>query len=233
VTNSEEKVYIITGLPRSGTSVVAGIVQRLGIPMNLPEHRLRQDGHNATGYHENLAFVNPAVAATNTRSFLQILDAMNKTNSNHSFLLDGNKLYTQAVARMFTAYDIWGVKDPRFCIPELLTELIYVLEEFTARENIKVVLTARNMKSVANSLIDVIRKIDEIELVFDGVYNTILKSYGNLVDMIISHNLDFHVINYDNLVVSPVSEIHEISEFCGVKTTQKAIDFVDQKLKRF
>ena len=234
---NNKKAFIVTGLPRSGTSAIAGVLHNLGINM-LPKNNIRRDQYNSKGYFENIAVVNVNITTTDSRTFKTFVSAMDKSNKGHSFKLPTELAYTQCINQMILTNSVFGVKDPRFVLPGLLEGFINTLKDHIDRENIKIILTKRNITSTIKSLKS-IRDNDFSSYSDNDLFTILSERWLNTLDMI-EDDLGFFVcggnlgiFGYSELVEDPEYTVSEIARFCDVPVTQAALDFVDPDLKRY
>ena len=227
---NHKKAFIVVGLPRSGTSLVAAILDTLGIPMESQKTN-RSDRFNATGYFENMRFANVSVMATHTRTFLDIYNVIDTKINDF-----GSGLYDQAIFDMNKKFDVWGVKDPRLCFPELFSALT---ESLSAQvDEIYVVVVSRNLVSVTESFCHVVEQISDTNLPFDKVYQKLLSlqmSFGRcMFSKNVYDNFSYMTtVNYETLVNNPSKEISKLANFCGIPSNGSAIELVKKSLKRF
>ncbi len=99
---------VVPGMHRSGTSMVAGVLQRLGVFMG--EHLQGADSSNAKGHYEDLEFqaINKAILAAAGGSW--------RHPPSHEAIMSVTKYDRQMadlVARRDAEHELWGWKDPR------------------------------------------------------------------------------------------------------------------------
>ena len=232
---NKNNVLVVTVLPRSGTSAIAGVLHHLGIDMirGKINNEPRKDKYNSKGYYENMAVVNLNVRTTNTRTFNEMVEAIDISNGGHVFEFATELAYVQSVAKMSLNAGPCGVKDPRFILPGLLEKFVAELKDHFYPENIKIIVTKRSILSTIDSLKS-IKGIDLSSYSDDDLYDILSNGWINAVARI-DENLgcDFNVFDYDELVRNPPYVIGEIAEFCNVPIVKEAINFIDPSLKRF
>lgn len=126
-------MIFVLGPHRSGTSLVAGMLDRLGVYMG-PSWA---DEHNPTGYFEDRRFL-----------------AFHKQLVGYWWhplvngVTDAQKLAYRRLLRRRLSYDLHGVKDPRLC---LLADMLIPLAG--AQYDIKIVNVNRNVEAAVRSLV--------------------------------------------------------------------------------
>ena len=224
-----KKLYIVTGLPRSGTSLVAGILHNLGVDM-LNGQSVRQDSRNPTGYFEQMQVVNINANLTNSKSFVGVLESADKINSGHVFDVIPD-VYNNTLHNMFEKdSNLIGTKDPRFCFHQLLSAFLTAVQVYISLENVKVLLAYRDIFSIAKSMMSVDEKVVESNL---DIPSVLLQTYVDTIRLLIDESCDYKLISYERLVFFPRDSVQQIADFCDVPITPQAISLVDQKLKRF
>jgi hypothetical protein len=102
----------IVGMHRSGTSMVAGVLEALGVNFGPREELLPANHANLTGYYENLRVlhINDALTAANGLHWrtLPVISSLRKVEGIQEYIQS-----VEAVAKSFETSSIWGVKDPR------------------------------------------------------------------------------------------------------------------------
>lgn len=197
-------IWIVAGMHRSGTSLVAGLLHNTGIHFGDDKTFLAADKANTTGYFENTEFkgLNDAilgkykVKAWNT----EIPTPKNAGRYN---------IKVQNILQRYNeAYENWGAKDPRFC-------LTWQAWNFDPEHTI-FIIPYRNPLEVANSLFkrdklpiekglalwniynQRILKTQEYFEVLTVNYNNVLQGTEfpdtkNLTDLTMRHNLAYNI----------------------------------------
>lgn len=123
---------IVLGCYRSGTSAVAGVLQRLGVFMGSEFDN--PSSANPTGYYEDL-------------EFKRLYDQLSEGKEVEGFL--------DVLGRMRDVeYSIWGVKDPQLCI--LLHKFVYLL-----KTDHRIISTVRDKEDICKSLARVMKTGEE------------------------------------------------------------------------
>ena len=126
-------VVCVLGMHRSGTSLVAGTLAKLGIQLGPDRHLMRPGPDNPTGYweHQSLADVNDAILTKLGGSWHQIPTF--PAGWSRTPELDGLRRQARAIVEKdFGSERLWGWKDPRACLTlpfwqALLPPMRYVL----------------------------------------------------------------------------------------------------------
>ncbi len=108
-------IVVVIGMHRSGTSMLAGILDKLGVCMGPNgESNERQAKHNASGYYEDDDFLNlnERILTRSERGWADIPDPLRLGSACASFQGPAIELVQ---ARMATN-EVWGWKDPRTCL---------------------------------------------------------------------------------------------------------------------
>ena len=136
-------IVIATGMHRSGTSALAGLLHTNGIVMGENEHfKPRPKKQNVKGFFENFRFrsLNDKILEYNdyrVKSFSPIIPIINFTNEH----VDEGR---QLIKEYSNKYENWGWKDPRTCLT-----LNFWLPLCT---NVYVVISRRSYKAIGYSM---------------------------------------------------------------------------------
>lgn len=108
------RCIVVMGLPRSGTSLIAGILHRLGVDMG-SGHLTRANRHNPLGYYEDARW----------QYLSRRLLGMGYWPKLHEDLLSDVVAGWQKLAEKCSASPLWGFKDVRtaFLLEDLLPHL--------------------------------------------------------------------------------------------------------------
>ena len=222
--------FLVMGLPRSGTSMVAGVLHNLGVWMG--EEFVPHESANENGFFENLVLVRYHSTATQTNTFDQIIDVWDKVQTGEKYhLVSGQRsMYEFEIDNYDNNYLNWGFKDPRLCIPNLMENFISAAKK---RHDIKIIFVSRHPSSVVKSLMSVMRseKRNEAE-----IYKLVVLMQKNVQSRIMETGLPNIWFNYDNFIKNKYSCINKIMYFTKVgnySDMKHAIQFVDSGLKRF
>jgi hypothetical protein len=133
----------VVGMHRSGTSMVASVLQTLGVQFGAEEELLPANQSNLAGYYENkrILAINDALMAANSLTWRTLPAITSKQK------VEGADEYLSAAdtfSKRFEDGPLWGVKDPR---------LSFFLPFWkAAAPSSSVVICVRNPASVALSL---------------------------------------------------------------------------------
>jgi len=226
---NNQKFYIVTGLPRSGTSLVAGILHNLKIDM-ISGHAIRKDSRNTMGFFERSQVVNVNAMLTNSKTFIGVVESAEKVSNGYLFDVRSN-IYNIVIDDIFVKKgNHIGVKDPRFCYPQLLDIFTNSLLRHIPLENIKVLLTYRDIFSIIDSLASI---DDDIPADKPTMIPYLLDIYLSTLKFVIEKQYRFKIVSYERLVADRQKGVQEIADFCDVPIMSQAVSLVDQKLKRF
>ncbi len=201
------RCIIVLGVPRSGTSTVAGTLHRLGVNMGAG-HLQRADRLNSRGYYEDMRWqrVNKAIAGS--RYTTKYLDEI----ADHH--LDE---YRAVIAKCNTR-PLWGVKSPRVCFT--LHHILPLLAE--AGIESRMVIVKRDMAAVIAS----IKRHSEIA--YSGRLRltaeeatSLMQSWQGAFDAQIANFVGpTHIINYEEMLREPYLETIALTEFVFNGLTQ-------------
>lgn len=228
----ESTCVIVYGLPRSGTSAVAGVLKRLGVCMGT--HFTDADDRNPGGYYEDLLYTSFHASITGTSSF----DGMHRTmmavcagkifhwHEVHDRL---DSYYRRIISMSVKGSNLWGVKDPRFCFPDILKDFATIASEYA---NVYLIIVRRNIFDTTNSFRSV---IDKTKDTIDYEKTLLAISYlSGMRDQIYrDSNVSKGIINYEDLVARPQKCIEKMADFLDVPVTEEAIDFIDPEFHHF
>ncbi len=143
---AKKKIVCITGMERSGTSMVARIVNLLGVYLGGRDDLIMETDYNQKGCWENKTFLNISDEILkrfggDTHSMPDFPDGWINDPRIADLVAEARK----TIAREFSKKDVWGWKDPRCCLvmpfwQNLLPEINYII-------------CIRNPSDVANSLV--------------------------------------------------------------------------------
>ena len=220
---------LLLGVPRSGTSCVAGVLWRLGVDMG-SGHLQPADRSNPGGYYEDLRWqkLNKALAG--------IRYGVNRPTE----ITDEQKAKYHHLAKKCEADakrhgQIWGFKNPRAC--------------FTAHfiwphlEDVRLVVTTRKAEHSAQSIQrhSQVAYKGGLRMTFDEA-----EAYIRTFALALQHKISLfegpiHTISYTNLLNETTKEIAALEEFCyeGLDTAptypqfQDACAWVNRKMDHY
>jgi hypothetical protein len=204
-------VVVVLGLKRGGTSVTAGIVHRLGIPMG--ERFPPPASANPDGFFEDVDFVSTLDRVT---SGAVVADGrILRCN------LDAYRQLQQLIKERSEKYELWGLKS---------FALNYVLPHFTAMCDPAVVRVLKVERSFAETVESLSvhlnipperAKNDQA----DCLYNT-EKTYNR-------HPGPKMILSYRDLLANPEGKVREIAGWLGVPYKPEAAALVRSDRKHF
>jgi len=205
---------IVTGMHRSGTSLVAHLISRMGIHMG---KRFRDpDQWNTRGYFEDLDFVEF------NRSMLQDAGGNWKHPPIRKDLdrvwLKHKSHLIHLIKQRDLEHRNWGFKDPRACLL-----LRYYLE---LMPQMWVVVSIRDLKETTASL-----EKREVEKKRDSVdWLTLMEEYQRcLLDVVVNENVYYHIVQYEGLVGDRsvrLQESYQLSRFLGMIYDERILSCV-------
>lgn len=205
--------FIVAGPPRSGTSLVAGLLHRLGVSMGDERSFLPANQHNPTGYFEDSHFV-----------FLNdmILDkagGMVWTPPPRFEVESAGRHFSDEVERRVGARateEPWGWKDPRNCL---------TLPAFLPHCSPKVIICHRDPCLIAES----ITKMND-EIGYNDARSLATEFFGRVVDTVKEHKLPYLIMHHEITLMEPRSAVSELIKFCNLEVNsdiiQNAVEFV-------
>jgi len=210
------KTIIVLGMGRSGTSMVAGILNKLGV--NMGEKMLGKAPSNPLGHFEDEDFYN-----LNKKILKSAEGSWRNPPTEKSILIKKDKFKKDIIALINKkGRKIWGWKDPRTS----LTIQLYL----PYLHNPYFIVCHRHAKAVAESLL----KRDGMEIqegiklweIYEKRIYIFFKKFSKL------KRLELY---YENIIVEPQEAVKKISDFIDLKTSKekykKAIDFILPKEK--
>ncbi len=204
---------IVLGLPRSGTSAVAGAVHRLGV--NMGDDLMPGFEVNPKGFYEDMPFVN---------LHNQLLGEHNE-DPEERFLANPAHPAWKKYAALIQGKErqaSWGVKDPKMCflLPHFLRHV---------RPGVKIIRTRRRFHDTVHSFQKLWGGMPVGEAVRRlGHYQYALSK--NLLTL--EGGVEQTDVSYESLCRHPYSELARLAMFLGVEFRAEAVDFIDASLNR-
>ncbi len=210
--NKDIKTVVVLGMHRSGTSIVAGVLHKLGV--NMGKNFLNANPGNVYGYYENVNFVelNKKILGHKDNTVLGVPPQEEILSKDKLFLAKIKNLIKQEES------EIWGWKDPRTCLTIDLY-LPYLINPYF-------ILCFRNPLDVAYSL----QKRDNLDIL-EGLNLCLL--YDNRITNFVqkNRNLKYLFLSYGKLINNPEDSIQEIINFLNInvdiKLYNQAINFIN------
>jgi hypothetical protein len=207
-------IYIVLGTPRSGTSMVAGVLAKLGLPMGLEgnEHLCEGNEWNQDGF-----YTDPQLVA--------IMDAFHP-HADHkmagSLKNMAPQMLTNYMAAMEKKYTHFGMKEHRLPLEPVWSTLMAV-----AQTPIALIVTSRSFdKSVASWAERRRCTLEEAEAYLSqhvqGIKNIVAGWKGNIL-----------TVSYLAALDDKEFFVKSIADYIHMPVTQEAIDSIKPELKRF
>jgi len=199
---------VVVGLPRSGTSMVAEIVQTLGVEMNAEKN---VDEHNERGYWEDYEMC---------KASERIIGGAGGTIWNPPSLPQINKIkydLSEKIRERQEKNGDWGWKDPRLC----LTLFKFIPFLYTP----KVIWIRRREESVVQSLLSYppsnLRSAEHAQL---------FVRYLTLCLHLQMRGLEPLKLQYETMLQNPQAAIEQITEYLGIASNDKATACIEARL---
>ncbi|MCK4257687.1 MAG: sulfotransferase [Halanaerobiales bacterium] len=202
--DKNQKVIVVLGMHRSGTSMTAGILTKLGVDMG---KKLLGGGRgNPKGHFEDLEFLSL------NRDILRTVGGNWQNPPDKEVILVQKERFKERIRELFEkrTSEIWGWKDPRTS----LTIELYMPFLF----NPYFIVCYRDSLAIAQSLRQ--RENMEIETginlakIYQKRISNFFEKYPNLLRMELS---------YDNVVAKSKREINRIINFLNLKVSNEQI----------
>jgi|688.fasta_scaffold188450_1 hypothetical protein len=191
---------IVLGCYRSGTSAVAGVLQKLGVNMGFMFDS--PTSNNIHGYYEDIEFKN-----FHTKFDAGDLDV-------NPQLLDN---YASLIKRREQESDLWGIKDPLLCTN--LSRFVYNLQT-----NHKLIVCHRPINEIGKSMAIALKESDLKR------YMPLANFYvGKMHEQIKNYKGDILQMHHHDMLSNPVFQVQRIANFTGLQVTQEAISHIEAK----
>lgn len=219
------RCIIVLGLPRSGTSLVAGVLHHLGVFMG--EKFTTPDFWNPRGYSENLEITGPLANATGSTMTDGVLYV---AASGQTFCLPQGVLaeITRRMRDIEAKHEIWGFKDPRLLFPGILDDLLGSIES-----KLKFIVTVRQRSRIKASIEAKLRYLLDGKASGLPVDAAIDQLAMRLVDIMAGLPSSPLVVRFDSLIDSPEAEVKRIADFVNLKVTREVLEFPEPLFRRF
>jgi len=207
---------VILGMHRSGTSMLAHILIKLGVDMGGDKNMLQPDSGNPLGYFEDKRFLNlnkKIIGLAGGQWFMPVdrkalFPIFNKYKRKIEKLID---------LRYAEADEYWGWKDPRNC----LTAWMY--HQFLSENKVRYIIIRRNRPDVMLSLYR--RNQDMVN------WAKVAKNYDRHILAFLQTDAPRSItVHYEDFVknrIKAAGEIEKIKRFLNIKADiTKAMDII-------
>lgn len=209
--HGQSTCIIVLGRLRSGTSLTAGILHRLGV--NMGDHLLRPMPSNEKGFFEDTEFLDLHIKMTGDRWFDPDLSGIDEYLPRYRELVE-----------LKCSQSLWGVKDPRLCflLPYFLDCLVCDRKMIWVDRDIEESIASVAAKTVPNHNIP---SSPELARQICGRYESARLRSVDGVD------IDTLKIEYRDILDDPEREVTRICDFIEYwPDTTDAIRLVDRDL---
>ena len=210
---------LVLPLPRSGSSMVGGILHHLGVAMGPCQ---APDAANPRGYFEDVRFVS-FHRAWSRRYETDPRRVMLKLPPWQPALSEIDLSRYDRLVRTCARQPLWGVKDPELC---------YYGGHFTAtlRRPLRVIMTTRNREDAAASL-GTRRHFSPADCA--AVIGEYAHRQQLMYDELLAHGIPpAPLIDYDEALVDPERTVRRIAGHLDLPVTAAATAFVSPELRR-
>lgn len=221
-------VFVVLGMPRSGTSAVARGLAALGIYLGDQLIPAKQQW-NSKGYFED----KDIVRQVNEKILNMVSDEwetvkiLTQEQLSHPALNDIRDRAVQLIQQRFGNKQHWGFKDPRTA--RVLPFWQSIFNELKLEDHYVIVL--RNPLASAHSF----QKLTKIDL-----EKALLLWLAHLIPAIDeTHNKKRIIVNYDLLLTNPVFQLDRIKKYFKIEFAEKSElakyvnEFLDKKLQHY
>jgi hypothetical protein len=208
-----EKLIIVLGMHRSGTSVLTGILNKMGLPLG--DNLMKPTNDNPKGYFENMDFFrfNEMILSGCGGSWYNVNGLSTERMLNPKY----RKILKSLITK-YSTHSTFGLKDPRVCV--LLPLYESVCEEMGI--DIEYVMVTRNKESVINS----IHKRDKLPK----------EHVSKLVDSYLKEPMEReHILKleYESIIEKPEETINKIIDSLPyLQHNDEVYNFIDKNLRR-
>jgi len=204
------KVVVVLGMHRSGTSIVAGILNKMGI--NMGNDLVGKKPSNPFGHFEDKSFIN-----INRAILSKAYGSWDNPPNEEDILAQAKpfgKEIKELIGKKDSLNDIWGWKDPRTCLTiKLYTPyLINPYFIFCHRKDIEIAesLKRRNNYEIQKSL--------NIANIYNNRVVNFFQEYKNF------RKIDLY---YEDFLVNPKQNITKIANFLSLNVNQERIEIIN------
>lgn len=210
------RCIIVLGGHRTGTSLIAGILHRLGIPAALdesPENLLQGGAGNPEGHYED------RVALELHRRMLGRDRWRDPRPEQFELTADLRNAYRLHLLQRAESAPLWCLKDPRLCF--LLPILALTLDELAIPTSVV---------TVSRKSVDTIDSLCRRNRFKRTQASAIVHRYEGArragVAWLTERGAPVLSVAYEDLLGSPADEVERLARFAAVPVTEAAIGFV-------
>ncbi len=209
-------MVIVLATPRTGSSMVAGVLHHLGVHMG--DHMIAADRWNQQGYYEDKQFVGlhrviGFAHGDADRARLNMPAAVPR-------LGDGLRArYVRVVRQRERKHALWGFKDPKYCF--LHDQLAGCFAG-----DVKLVATTREVEESIASLMSMMGMVRSSA---SGVVGEYVERQRRVVAANPGRTF---TVDYSSALASPGDVVDALADFVGVRPTPEAKGFINPALRR-
>lgn len=203
---------VVVSRGRSGTSMIAGVLQHLGVCMG--EKLLPANHNNPLGFYEDSEF---------NEIHKKVCGDWKCPKPSFSGLRDEYKRIVEKKDQQ----KLWGLKDPLLC---------FVLDEFAknlTKSEMKIIDINRDINESIASLMnrDLYWNNSKSMMSYDQA-KSICESYDSSKEMCLRklHNTQILRLDHRNVINNPEEAVRQIADFVGVAVKKEAIEFIKPHL---
>jgi hypothetical protein len=211
-------IYIVAGMHRSGTSMLAGLLHRNGISMGRQFRRALPE--NPRGFFEEEAFRRANDRALRSSGY--VVEEWNPSFTGVMPTVEDEELAKTLLSEFGVVSDSWGWKDPRTCLT--LKMWLGALDALALMKSTRIIVIRRDMWSVARSL----RSRGNVKSLGHGA--AIWRMYNHHLERsLLEHAVCPPVLNvrYERLIQQ--LDVDRLESFCDRKLDTS---FIDSSLNR-
>ena len=218
---SESTCIIVMGLPRSGTSALAGVAHYLGVYWG--QHFIDHGEMNPRGSFENDDLISRLAEDTGTPTWLKALTVMSQNGYGPYHYILSLKIW-QDLRDLAKDHSLWGFKFNRGLLPGLWDVM---WPEVAQLASIKLLVPLRSLEASVASICKWHPEVSE-ELAWQACW----MEKQRLQAIVAKADVPCKLIWYNNLVDHTEREVHELAEWLGVPFQQEAVNFITPTLRR-
>jgi hypothetical protein len=209
-------IIVLTGMHRSGTSMVAGLLHHNGVSMGSQFRRPLPE--NPKGFYEEEAF-----RCFNDKLLEEVGYFVKDWNPKFGGVLTSPSSHSSAMSlieQFSQTSDVWGWKDPRTCLT--LAFWLNVIDALNLLRETKVIVIERQIRSVAVSL----SKRGNIASLSQGA--SLCRMYKDHLEKCLSEygsQLGILHLKYERLIQG--LDVDRLETFCGLELD---VSFIDPSL---